>query len=432
MLTALMIPLFRRTLRLVGRERVNAGAMLVAAVLAGAALVAGCDKVPLFAPTQSTISLNAASLVLPVNGSTDITATVLEQPGTAVQNGTQVTFTTTLGRIDPPQAQTVDGVARAKFYAGSQSGVATINATSGAANAAGTGTNAKPALQIAIGGAAAGRVVLNASPMAVPITGGTVQLTATVFDTNGNALQGAQVGFTTDTSGTLSPTVATTDMSGAATSSLTTNQATTVTATVIGASSGTSGTSAGITAQVKIALAAGVSISVASTGTPTVGQVVTFNVTPVPSTAVVPNVLVDFGDGGTVTLGALAVQTTISHVFRAAGSYTVTAASTDPSGARTSSSTSVTVLPAALSVTITAATSPFTRNTPIVFTASATGTPTPAVLSYRWDFGDGTVLTTSGNTAAHTYFSAGIYTVTVTMTTVDGNSALGQTQVRVD
>ena len=64
--------------------------------LAGAA----CDKVPLLAPTSSTVTLTAQSHVLPTGGSTEVSAYVLESSGTPVQNGTTVRFTTTLGRVD--------------------------------------------------------------------------------------------------------------------------------------------------------------------------------------------------------------------------------------------------------------------------------------------------------------------------------------------
>src|ERR687892_331811 len=81
----------------------NAGILIVLAVLAAA-----CDKAQLLAPTKSTITLSAATRVLPSNGTTPITAAVLEQAGTPVQNGTTVRFTTTLGHVDPVEVETVN------------------------------------------------------------------------------------------------------------------------------------------------------------------------------------------------------------------------------------------------------------------------------------------------------------------------------------
>src|ERR1044071_9572175 len=80
-----------------------------------AALVAvGCDKVQLTAPASSTITLTAPTKMLPTGGSTEVSAQVLEQGGTPVQNGTTVRFTTNLGRVDPVETQTKNGVARSE------------------------------------------------------------------------------------------------------------------------------------------------------------------------------------------------------------------------------------------------------------------------------------------------------------------------------
>ena len=90
------------------REMVSRNlAGLCALVLLASA--AGCDKVPLTAPTESTIVLSANGSSVPLAGGVDVTATVTEKPGTPVQNGTLVTFTTTLGRVEPSEAQTTNG-----------------------------------------------------------------------------------------------------------------------------------------------------------------------------------------------------------------------------------------------------------------------------------------------------------------------------------
>src|SRR5687768_4151272 len=77
-----------------------------AIVLALSLVAAGCEKVPLTAPTGSTIILTAATNILPVNGTADITATVLEAAGTPPHSGTVVSFTTTLGSNEPADART--------------------------------------------------------------------------------------------------------------------------------------------------------------------------------------------------------------------------------------------------------------------------------------------------------------------------------------
>ena len=129
------------------------------------AFALGCDKVPLLAPTGSVISLFATATTVPVNGETEIIANVIENgvtatpstpgngdgngtpgattpgttstttagAGTPVQNGTLVSFTTTIGRIEPSEARTNNGQVRVKFIAAGQSGTATITAFSGGA-----------------------------------------------------------------------------------------------------------------------------------------------------------------------------------------------------------------------------------------------------------------------------------------------------------
>ena len=68
--------------------------------------LASCDKVPLLAPTASVITVVSSRSVLPINGTAQIIATVIEQSGTPTHNGTLVTFTTTLGTLDPREAMT--------------------------------------------------------------------------------------------------------------------------------------------------------------------------------------------------------------------------------------------------------------------------------------------------------------------------------------
>src|SRR5712691_1652054 len=82
-------------------------ALLLAALPALVAV--GCNKVPLLAPSGSTITLTSAATALPANSSTTIVAQVLEAAGTPPQDGTLVTFLTTLGSVQPAQAETLGG-----------------------------------------------------------------------------------------------------------------------------------------------------------------------------------------------------------------------------------------------------------------------------------------------------------------------------------
>src|SRR5947208_11013944 len=103
--------------------------------VAGAAGAAGCNKVPLLAPSGSTVTLSTNTPIVQANGTAEIRATVLESSGTPVQNGTTVTFSTNLGSVSPTDARTFNGVATTQFIPNGQSGTAKIIATSG---------NAKP------------------------------------------------------------------------------------------------------------------------------------------------------------------------------------------------------------------------------------------------------------------------------------------------
>ncbi len=212
---------------------------IVGTALALTALVglAACDST-LMAPTNSTIRVTAAAQAVPIGGSTQIQAQVIEQAGTPVQDGTAVRFTTDLGSMDPVDAETRNGVATATFLAGTVSGVAQIRATSGGATPADDGgTLAANVVQIVVGATAVDAVILGANPSSVPSTGGTVELLATVVSAAGQLLAGIPVTFVTN-QGQLSAAVVATDAAGQARTSLTTTQTATVTATAGSVTSG--------------------------------------------------------------------------------------------------------------------------------------------------------------------------------------------------
>ena len=102
-------------------------------LIASVSLFPACDSLPLLAPTDSTITVVATQSVVPLGGETTISAVVTEPSGTAVQNGTLVTFSTTLGMLDPQEARTEDGRASVRLLADNVAGTATISAFSGTA-----------------------------------------------------------------------------------------------------------------------------------------------------------------------------------------------------------------------------------------------------------------------------------------------------------
>jgi PKD repeat protein len=377
------------------------------------AAAAGCDKVPLLAPTSSTITLFVSNGVLPLNGVTEIIANVIEPAGTPVHNGTLVTFTTNLGSIEPREARTEGGQVTARLFAGDRSGTARVGALSGGAKAT--------EVEVLIGGAAAARVTLNVSPGTVGASGGTVLLLATVTDQTGNPVPGVRVVFTS-TAGTLGATSVPTDETGVARNTLTTTREATVTATA-GAQTDTE------TVRVNDAP----SISITPSATPAVEEQPTsfsITVTRAPNGASIRNVTVDFGDLTTLSLGALTGTTTVPHTYRRAGTYTVTATVTDINGDSNSVITQIVVGQAPpVGVNLTASNTAPQVNQSVTFTATVTPANT-VVRAYVWDFGDGRSTTTTGNTAGHVYTGTGRRTITVTVF-ADTGIGEGQTEINV-
>jgi adhesin/invasin len=430
--------------RLVGRMlKVRDYSALI--IVALAAVTAACDKAQLLAPTQSTITLSAPTRILPSNGTTSITAAVLEQAGTPVQNGTTVRFTTTLGSIDPVEVQTTNGIAVTTFFAGANSGIAEIRANSGAASG-GDGTTATNLLSITIGAAAVETVTVRANPSSVGPNGGTVELIATVVGLNGQPVEGVLVNFNAD-QGSLGSTTAVTNSNGEARTTLTTSQQTIVTA-----NAGTK-TSANLTISSRVGPVVTITCTPAS-GTPVPTTCAAMQASSSSNTATVlftvekpatANALraatIDFGDGTSQSLGNLSTgTTTVSHTYEGPSapgtrSYTATVVATDVNGESASTSTTVIVnrpFQSPINVNLTAVVDPLNPRR-WTFTATALeGTATPSVQSYTWDFGDDTEeVTTSGSITSHVYTAQGIMEVTVTVRTVDGRTGVGRTEIRV-
>ena len=355
--------------------------------------------------TQSTITLTTNVTVLPINGKAEITAFVTESAGTPVQNGTSVYFTSTVGVIDPREARTEGGKARVAFAASGGSGTAKIGASSGAAKAT--------EIEIKVGSAAATKILLNVSPGTVPSTGGSVSLVATVTDADGNRLAGVPITFTS-TAGTLGTGSVVSDANGLATTTLTTNRPATVQA-----SAGTvDSASLSITVNTPLTL----SLTAPSGASSTAGSPVSFNVSVTASanSAQVREVVLDFGDGDRLQLGALTGATTVSHVYDNAGTYTATLTATDQAGERVSVSTVVSVAPRApLTVNVTATpTSPIVQGVVSISTTVLPGTA--QVVRYEYNFGDGVQTTLASSQTTHVYGTTGHKVITVRVVTVDG------------
>ncbi len=387
---------------------------LVALPLLGSLFLSACDKVDLTAPTDSSITLTTSQTVLPVTGKAEITATVTESAGTPVQNGTMVYFTSTVGVIDPREARTENGRARVTFAGNGTSGTAKIGATSGSAVAT--------EIEIKVGGAAASRVVLNVSPTAVPSTGGTVTLLATVTDADGNRLPGVPVSFTS-TAGVLANSTVVSDDNGQARTTLTTSAQASVSASAGAAESG----------SIAITVASALQLTLtAPTGTLTAGTPLSFGVGIVDTNASPARlVTLDFGDGSSQQLGSLSGTTTVAHTYANAGTYTVTLTAVDQLGQAYSRVAVISVgARAPLIVNVTA--SPNTPNVQAVVTINVAVQPAATqVQRYEYNFGDGIQTTLASSQTTHFYATAGNKVITVRVVAVDGSSATGRTEINV-
>jgi hypothetical protein len=429
------------TVQMLSRRR--PGVLVIAVLFGVAALAAGCEKVPLLAPGGSTITLTASTTALPVNGTTQLIAQVIEAGGTPPHTGTQVSFTTTLGTIEPSDAHTdANGRVIVTFKAGSANGTATITAISGGASVA-----AANAVKIAVGTAAVGRVNVSASPSLIPALGGSATITTTVFDINGNPLPSAPVTYST-TTGTLDPTFGTTDANGAATTTLRTSTKATVTASVGAQAPATppatgtgtapaSGQASG-TVTVDIAAAPALVITPPAT-TPTSGLPATFTFVVTAAAAngsAIRSVAVNWGDGSTQDLGAVTGTAAVSHTYRTAGSYTISATVTDASGNVVTVATAVTVNATQIGLTITPPATPPSAGLPATFTFTlGTLPPGDFVKDVIVDWGDGKTqdlgAISATTTVAHVYTTADSYTVRATLHDTAGNSTTVSTSVTV-
>ncbi len=401
----------------VSRSNLSLSALLVAV-----ATLSACDKVPLLAPTESTITLTVSTTVVPVNGTAEVTASVTESAGTPVQNGTVVTFTSSFGTIDPVEARTEGGKATVRFVASTQSGTARIGAFSGATRAT--------ELEILVGGAAAARIVARANPQTIPASGGSTEIIATVVDAAGNPLSGVPVTFTT-TAGQLSAGQAITDTNGEARTTLTAPRSATVTA-----AAGSQSTTVEVTAA-----SPAVTIAAPTTALEA-GVAAIFTVTPVAATGSngIREVVIDWGDGTPyTTLGAISGATPVAHTFPRAGVFTVRAMVTDTQGITGTSSIVVNVNDqSSVPVTMTATPNPVSISSPlqqgiVSFSASAGGLGSSAsIVSYDWDFGDGQGAVTTGSSTNHRYTAPNTYIATVTVRTTTGTTGFTQLTVRVN
>lgn len=399
------------------------GLVAVASVIT----VVACDTVPLTSPTGSTITLSIDRSVLPLEGQATVTAVVTESAGTAVHNGTVVTFQPSIGSVNPVEAKTVNGVATATFLAGSRSGTGFIHAFSGAART-GSGNASSGGVEVKIGAAAAGSITVSATPSSVSQSGGTVTITATVFDSASNPLPGVSVNFSTN-SGSLTQSSAISDANGVARTQLQTT-----TTAIVTASSGT----ASRDVTVSVSTAPTVTIEPPSPTSPVAGQPVAITVTTSSGNSTAPRQIqtleVNFGDGSAETRTNVTGSAAFTHTYGRDGAYTVTARAVDVAGNTGVAQRAIVVTRAVPSVSVAASPSFGTAplNTTITTTAS-TAQGNPPIESVRTHI-DGTLVhsSSSGGSFGYRFAAAGNYRVETVVTDIAGNQSRASTIVVVN
>jgi len=130
----------------------------------------------------------------------------------------------------------------------------------------------------------------------------------------------------------------------------------------------------------------------------------------------------DFGDGSGAT------GSTGSHTYPNAGTYTAALTVWDYSGNSAMSTVTVTVRDTKAPVPLGGGDRSVDESQSLFFDGSAS-TDNVGVVSYAWDFGDGSSASTA--TASHVYAHPGVYQATLTITDAAGNSATSSFQVTV-
>lgn len=157
-----------------------ANRVVTATVIAVSGQASGQVQVPFVSMDPHTVLVEALPAAIPVTGTAQITATVLDVLGHPVRDGTAVTFTTSLGAVTPTVAATAAGIAHSTLHGEGLSGLATILARSG--NAAGTAT-------VRIGSGSSFTLTLQADPPAIPADGQSRStITATLVRADGQPI----------------------------------------------------------------------------------------------------------------------------------------------------------------------------------------------------------------------------------------------------
>lgn len=392
----------------------------------------GCDRPTPVAPAESTLTITANPTRIAVNGTAVITVLARKSDGRAVNPGTEINFSTTLGTIDPVVVTDTRGVAEATLVGDGRIGMATVSAESGAA--------ATASLDVQIG-ALASSMSLTANKSSVnkdlPPGGERIKLTAEVFDDLSNPIRNVSVLFRADTGAFTEGGAVTTNVNGRAKNTLVVTEVRNITDGIFeitASATGEGGTEVSETLEISVSgFALNITLSANPSSIPVTGGVVTLS-------ALVRD---DFGDalvnegvnfisdagslasgGGlvftdgvgqafdtlTITeadLAALPAGTTGIEVIAEVAGSGGTLISSDPEIIRLQTEIPI----AGFDTDINGLT--------VNFLNTSTGDPP---LTYLWDFGDGG--TSTSENPGNTYAEAGTYLVSLTATNVGGSDTL--------
>ena len=170
------------------------------------------------ATASITLSADPTSIPADGSGSTSITATLTDNAGNAVAQGTSVTFSTTLGTLSNGTTTTPDdtGVVIVSLIAGTTAGPVTVTATSNS-------VTQTTSVIFTESGSGVSTIIVLAHPTSIVADGtSTSMITATVKSAANQAVPDVDVTFETERGTIISPV--TTDSSGQAVAELTSDR----------------------------------------------------------------------------------------------------------------------------------------------------------------------------------------------------------------
>ena len=124
-----------------------------------------------------------------------------------------------------------------------------------------------------------------------------------------------------------------------------------------------------------------------------------------------------------------------THTYATDGVFDVTLIVTDDAGVNSvSATTTATIALAGNQPPVADPNGPYTgtEGVPVSFDGTGSVDPDGTIVAYDWDFGDGTVLLNAGPTPTHTYATAGLYNVTLTVTDDAGVSDSAGTTATIE